>query len=228
MTKNAWDTDLLNANGEVLIGSGTSSPVSATISSGTNCTVVNGANSIQLTYTGSKSGDWVLTHSASASASSELTFTGLSSTYFAYVFVIDNYVPDVDGERLAFQLSVDNGSTWDSVSTYYFRAWLTSGGSTASGEANGSSSNFVGSGSAAPGNGTNESSSSVTWVWNPSAVAYTRVTNICSVIDQATDPAIVSIQSGRENATAINAVRLFNAGADITTAEVRVYGVLSA
>lgn len=230
MTQNAWKTDQLNANGEVLIGNGTSSPSASTITNGTNCTIVNGANSVQFTYSGSTSGDWVLTHSASASSSAQLTFTGLSSTYFAYVMVIDNYKPGTDTERLKYQLSTDNGSTWDSTSNYYFRGWeVNNSGSVGPLEADSTSSNVIGSSGADPGNATNETCSSISWFYNPNSTTFTRVTNIGQVIDSAGAPFLLSIESGRESAAAaVDAIRLFNDAGNIATAEVRLYGVLAA
>jgi len=228
MTQNAWNTDQLNANGEVLIGSGTGRPTATTLTGGTNCTIVNGANTSQITYSGSSSGDMVLTHSASASNSAELTFTGLSSTYFCYMVVVDNYVPAVDNNRLYFQTSTDNGSSYDSGSSdYYYRGWESEGGTVGALDGEFDKSNITGSGTYQPGNATNESGSAISFFWNPSASDYLRVTNFNAQIDDTGALALLSIHSGRIQATAVNAFRMFCSGGNITTAEVRVYGMVA-
>ena len=199
MTKNIWDTDTLSANGETYFGNGTNPPSVANFTEGTNCTIVKTAGGNQFTHSGAGAGDWVLTHSASASGSSELTFTGLSSTYNVYVVVVDNFVPANDGDRLAYQTSTDNGSSYDSVaSDYYFRGWYVfTDGVTSALDSDSSSTNILGSGSAEPGNNTNESSSSITWFYNPSASDFLRATNFNTVINTSGDPQLVSISSGR-------------------------------
>ena len=226
MTQNAWNSPNLDANGEVLIGSGSTIPVATTITGGTNCTVVNGANTVQLTYTGSTAGDWVLTHSASASNSTELTFTGLSSTYFVYMIVVDNYVPANDGDRFYYQTSTDGGSSYDSGSSdYYYQGWeADNGGTVGALDGEFDKSNILGSGTYQPGNATNESSSAVSYFYNPSASDYLRSTNFNTTRDDTGETVLLAIHSGRLQATAVDAIRLFCSGGNITTAEVRIYG----
>ena len=170
MTKNSWNTDQLNANGEMLIGNGSGPPTAATLTGGTNCTIVNGANSAQITYSGSTGGDWVLLGSQSASSASSVEFTSiLSSTYFAYVLIVSDYVPGTDGERLLWQASTNNGSSWDSSSTYYFKGWSVDGSGTLTfndADLTGSG-NIVGTGNVPPGSSANETSCCVTWFYTP-------------------------------------------------------------
>ena len=229
MTQNAWNTDYPNANGETLIGNGTSRPTSTTITGGSNCTVVNTSGGIQLTYSGATTGDWVLTHSASASNSSELTFTGLSSTYFTYMICVDNFVPANDGDRLAYQTSTDGGSSYDSGSNnYYFRGMSIEGDGTINAlDSDSTSTNVLGSGTCDPGNATNETSSGIVYFYNPSASDYMRATSWNAVTDNTGDLCWLTIATGRSQATAVDAFRMFCSGGNITTCEVRVYGLVA-
>jgi len=228
MTQNAWNTDQLNANGEMLIGNGSNPPSAGTLTGGTNCTIVNGANSSQITYTGSTTGGWVLISSQTASSASSVEFTGLSSTYHAYVLVVTAYIPGTDNNRLLLGFSTDNGSTWDTTSTIYFRGWSILGNGTTS--TNDSditeTANIIGSASVAPGNATGESSSCVAWIFNPSATDYLRVTSYSAVIDTSAEAGGNTIMSGRETASAVNAVRCVNLGSNLS-GEFRLYGVVA-
>ncbi len=66
--------------------------------------------------------------SATASASSELTFTGLSSYIMVRLTFVD-LLRATASSTLRMQLSVDNGSTWDSTTDYGTR-WLDNAAST--------------------------------------------------------------------------------------------------
>lgn len=228
MTINAWNTDQLNADGEMLIGSGSNPPSAGTLTGGTNCTIVNGSNSAQVTFSGSTTGDWVLLSSQSASSASTVEFTSLlSSTYFAYVLLVTAYVPGTDGDLLKMGFSTDNGSTWD-TNTTYFRGWTCDGGGTNTYNSADSTGNIniVGSSAVDPGNGSNEKSCCAAWIFNPTDTQYTRVTSYSSVIDSSADHGHNSIMSGLESASAINAIRAENDNSDIT-GEFRLYGILA-
>ena len=230
MTQNAWGTDYLDANGETLIGNGTNPPSVSKITGGANCNVVPTANGIQLTYTGSTSGDYVLTHTASASGSSSLDFTGLSSTYFCYMLVVDNFVPATDGDRLQYRTSTDDGVSWDSgASDYYFRGWIVDDSSTvAAVDADSANTNIIGSSGTPPGNAANETSSAISFFYNPSASDYLRSTNLHVLMNTSTNLESGSISSGRKQAVAVNGIQLLCASGTITSAEVRIYGMVAA
>lgn len=228
MTLNAWNTDQLNANGEMLIGSGSNPPTAGTLTGGTNCTIVNGANSAQVTFSGSATGDWVLLSSQSASSASTVEFTSLlSSTYFFYMLLVTAYVPGTDGDRLKMGFSTDNGSTWD-TSTTYFRGWTVNGsGTNTFNDADSTGNiNIVGSSAVDPGNATNEKSCCAALIFNPTDTQYTRVTSYSSVIDSSGEHGCNTIMSGLESASAINAIRAENDNSDIT-GEFRLYGMLA-
>lgn len=228
MTINAWNTDQLDANGEMLIGNGSNPPSAGTLTGGTNCTIVNGANSAQVTFSGATTGDWVLTHSSSASAAASVEFTGISSTYYMYVLVIDGYAPGTDTERLQWQTSSDDGSTWDTTNNFYFRGWSCDDtGATSTLDADGTGgTNVIGSSGIDPGSAANETCSAICFFYNPTAAAYQRVSSWNTCIDSSGDVGILSVFTGRESATAINAIRCINSSSDID-GEFRMYGVVA-
>ncbi|WP_422723047.1 hypothetical protein [Flavobacterium sp.] len=61
--------------------------------------------------------------SQTASNSASISFTGLSSTYKAYKFVVVNINPNNDNDELRFNFSTDNGSNYNvTKTTTFFRA----------------------------------------------------------------------------------------------------------
>jgi hypothetical protein len=67
---------------------------------------------------------WVLISTATASASSTIEFTNLSSTYHKYVVVITDVDVSNDNTQFNMRTSTDNGSTWDSGGTDYDWAYI--------------------------------------------------------------------------------------------------------
>jgi len=227
MTNNAWNSPDLNADGEVLIGNGTNSPTATTLTAGTNCTITNGAGSIQLGFSGGSGGSFVLVGTASCNGTAEVTFTSLSSTYFSYILFIDNYIPGTDDSRLYLQTSTDNGSNYDDGgSDYYNRGWLIDEGATYDSFIEDEDRvNLIGCSDADPGDDTDESCSCITTIYNPSASDLTRITNYNMIIDSSEDNNFMSIQSGRIDDTAVDAIRIFASTGNIGKAEIRFYGV---
>lgn len=231
MTKNLWDTDQLNANGETLIGNGSGVPSVSTITSGTNCTVVNGANSIQLTYTGSSgSSDFELISSATASSSSSIVFTNLSSSYFTYIIIITGFIPSTDGDILYMRTSTDNGSSYDSGSSDYWiygYSWASYGIAAKIKTDPGSFMNACGNVNSPPGNGTNESSCAFINIHNPSSTNYTRFNQLGCVFDNISGLAGEMQQPGRFSAADVDAIQFTCPSSTIASGEFRLYGLIS-
>lgn len=61
---------------------------------------------------------WQFISTATASASSSIEFTGLSSTYQMYAVVVSDVYADFDTSHLTLEASTDNGSTWDTGNNY--------------------------------------------------------------------------------------------------------------
>jgi hypothetical protein len=64
-------------------------------------------------------GAWVEISRATASSSATIDFTGISSTYDAYMVEIYNAVPATDQAQMLFRTSTDGGSSYDSGASDY-------------------------------------------------------------------------------------------------------------
>jgi len=67
-------------------------------------------------------GDWVKIASATASASASIAFTGLTSSYRAYIIYFDNVIPVTNSVNFLLRTSTNNGVSYDSGASDY--AWL--------------------------------------------------------------------------------------------------------
>ena len=136
MTQNAWNTDYPNADGEILIGSGSGRALAANITGDATISITNGANSIQIDNGVGAAGDLVKISSSTASASSSIAFTGLSSTYIAYILFYFNVAPATNAVTMLLRTSTDNGSSYDSGSSDYgWVSWTQNDASSSSGDA---------------------------------------------------------------------------------------------
>jgi len=227
MTQNAWNTPYSSANGQLLIAQATGRPAWATITQGTATTITNGAGSISVAFT-APSGDFVHIASATASSSSEITFTGLSSTYDTYVIEMQGVQPATDGVIMYMQTSTDNGSTYDSGATDY--AWNSSGtndGGTIDPEGS-TGDTKIGlageQGSEELGNGTNETLAGNITIYKPSDTTYTKVNFNLTYLDVAADNNSLTGGGARLSAADVDAVRLYMSSGNIATGNFRLYG----
>ena len=122
--------DLANGtDGELITWDAAGAP--ATVSVGTSGHVLtsNGVGAAPTFQAASGGGDWTLVSSASASASSAITFTGLSSTYHVYKLIITGITASSDG-YLRLRTSTNNGSSYDTdASDYAYMSQAASGNS---------------------------------------------------------------------------------------------------
>jgi len=228
MTNNAWNTPFSSSNGQLLIGQATGRPAWATVTQGTGSTVTNGAGSISVAFDDA-TGDWELISSATASSSSEITFTGLSSTYDSYQLVIHNLQPATDGSIFLMQTSTDGGSTYDSgASDYAWNSIGTNDGGTfdPEGSAGDTKISLIGDQSSEEmGSGTNETASGYIWIFNPSGTDYTKVFYAFSYTDLVDDQCSVTGGGSRLSAADVDAIRLFMDSGNISTGNFRLYGM---
>ena len=68
---------------------------------------------------GGGAGSYELISSSTASSSASISFTGLSSTYFAYEIILADVQPATDDVYLAIRTSSNNGSSYDSGASDY-------------------------------------------------------------------------------------------------------------
>lgn len=229
-TNNAWNTPDLTEDGQLLIGNGTNRPTATTLTQGANATITNNPGSIEIAAAAGGSSGWVLISSATANSSANIDFKDLSSTYFTYIVIIDNYQPVTDTARLRMRTSTDNGISFDSSSgDYSFNGWIVTNTGLAS-EADGANASeltILGSSSAPPGNATNETCSAFVNIYNPSAADYTRIVSFTEIIDSSGDPNIACFSAPRREAVAVDAIRFIASTGNISTGEFRLYGIVA-
>ena len=231
MTNNAWNTPYPNTNGKTLIGNGTSRPSSNTITSGTNCSVVNDAGSIKFTFSGSTAGDWDLLGSASiTSATASVEFLNLTNTYSSHVIVIDNYSPDSTSEiLLKMQISSNNGSTW--TSNHWIVGWFKIGtaAQTLLDDVNVDGIYLIGNADhpSAPSNASNSTGSCLCIMHGLIGAGSHLGTNICIFKNNAGTSCFQVADVYANNDSIINAIRFLGNSGNIGKMELRFYGLRS-
>lgn len=232
MTQNAWNTSTLESagDGKILIGSGSGRPTAANITAGTSVSITNGTNSITVGKSSGGSGNWILISTATASASSSINFTGLSSTYFMYVIRFSNLAPATDQTTLWLRTSTNNGSSYDAGASDY--NWNTlhldsSGTQTSSLDTADSSIELMGptGGSNEMGNGSNESGSGFIYIFNPSHSKVTYVYMDGFYFNESGSNNAEWTAGYRDSTTAVNAVRIMMDSGNIATGDFVLYGV---
>lgn len=227
MTQNAWNTPYSSANGQLLIGSGSGRPAWATLTQGDATTITNGAGSITVAFDAA-SGDFEFISSATASGSSEITFTGLSSTYDTYMITMQGVQPSTDGSIMQMQTSTDGGSTYDSGASDY--AWNSAGtndGGTIDPEGS-TGDTKIGlageQGSEELGSGTNETLAGNIWMYNLSDTEYSKFNFNFSYLDLVADHCSLTGGGARLSAADVDAVRIFMDSGNISTGTFKLYG----
>ena len=169
--------------------------------------------------------DWVLISSATASASAQIVFTGLTSTYGAYVIVMTDVVAENDGVVMFLRTSTDGGASYDSgVSDYGWVLHYVFTVATVNTDSADSEITMLGAGL---GNAANESLNGKITLYRPSSATYTHV-SWEAVYDESTLGGMV-FETGagqRLSAADVDAVRLAFSTGNITSGEFRLYGLL--
>lgn len=169
-------------------------------------------------------GDWVLVSSATASSSTSIDFTGLSSTYFAYKIVIQGMKPGTDSVDFLIRTSTDGGSTYDSGASDY--KWVNEGtGASVVGirDSADSSIQVAGTGFAVLTTTSPAVYSADITLYNPSSTEPTQLgwhfIYNGSAVAQLVGGGIVSA------AADVDAIRFFMSSGNIATGEFRLYGL---
>lgn len=227
MTNNAWNTPTSTANGQLLIAQASGSPAWGTVTQGSGSTVTNGAGSITVAFDAASS-DFVLISSSTASSSSEITFTGLSSTYNTYMISMQGVVPGTDNVALYFQTSTDNGSTYDSGASDYqwnYNVW-SSGVGDNEGDTSDSKIAIAGQSSGEElGTAAGETLSGTIFIFNPSATTYTKFISTGNYHDDTTSISGYTGGGFRESAADVDAVRLYMSSGNIASGTFKLYGM---
>ena len=172
----------------------------------------------------------VLVGTATPSAAATVEFTGLSSTYFAYVLDMQEVIPATDDAGLIFRMSVDNGSTFiSSAGAYKYAAnYVVDDGTTGawSDTADTLIDLTLDTATNGVGTGTNESLEGRIILYNPSAVALKKITwQVCYT---AAAPALIHVGGGAVLSavtTAVDAIQVSFTTGNIESGEFRLYGI---
>lgn len=227
MTNNCWNTPFSSTNGQLLIGRASGRPAWNTITQGTGCTITNGAGSIEVAFDNATL-DWELVASATASSSATIDFTGLSSTYDAYMIVLHNVQPATDGVIMYLRTSTNGGVSYDSGAANY--AWASLGmndGGTLDPEGSTGDTQISLAGDQASeelGNATNETLSGYIWVFKPSTAAYTKMYFAFTYTDLSGDQNSLHGSAARLAAADVDAIRIFMSSGNISIGNFRLYG----
>lgn len=187
----------------------------------------NGAGALP-TFQSGGSGSWVKISSTTASASSSVSFTGLSSTYISYVVVITNLVPTTNGTDLYLRTSADNGATYaSSASDYKTAGFLTVDNTYVGISAVAGAQLIVGgmSGSYSLGNGTGMVANGVLYIHNPSASLRCHVTGHIASLNSSSYQMIDFVNGWRDAAAAVNAIQFFMSSGTIASGTFTLYGI---
>lgn len=224
MTQNAWDTDTLDTNGQLLIGSGSGRPIGATLTAGSaNLTVTNGAGSITVATVDS-SCQWVKITSSEASSSASIDFTGLSGTYLAYRVIINGLKAASNQTTLYFRTSTDNGSNFDEGASDYQWGFLETDTSSNSASVDTADSEIQMT-SNENGDQSNETADLEVYVYDPSAATFTKVIWSCIMSDDSTTRRAYNGGGYRQDTTAVNAIQFLMDSGNIASGTFVLYGL---
>ena len=231
MTNNAWNTPYPDADGEILIGNAAGRPSAANITGDADITITNGAGSIQIDNIAAGSSDLVKISSTTASSDSSVDFTGLSSTYFAYIITLTNVQPETDEVELWFRTSTDNGSNFDDSSSDYawnsFAIYASDGTAVAPADASDSKIKLFGHATDELTTTANKKLSGVLYLFNPSASKFTFVISQGFYSSAYPDYTQKHIGGYRLDDTAVDAIRFLMSSGNIDSGIFTLYGVVA-
>jgi len=174
-------------------------------------------------------GAMVLAASATASSSSEIVFTSLSSSYRAYMLEYDSVYVSSNGEGITCRVSTDNGGSY--LTSGYTRAlvkYSSAGGSIAVNGSSGDSLFYIGSLDGFS-NSSSNTGSGILYFFAPNTgsspfciTEHTVTRNTSSVNEFVTGSMF------NTSTTAINAFKLYTGVGTITAGNFRLYGLVNA
>lgn len=227
MTQNCWNTPTSSANGQLLIGSSSGPAAWATITDGTATTVTEGAGTISVAFD-TASGSFELISSATASTSTSIDFTDLSSTYDTYLLTMQGVKPGTDDVIMRMQTSTNNGVSYDSGATDY--CWNSIGvndGGTLDPEGSTGDNEISLAGDQASeelGNSTNETLAGNLWIYKPAGTGYTKFNFDFTFLDLAQDQNSVTGGAARLSAADVDAITIYMTSGSVSVGNFRLYG----
>jgi hypothetical protein len=172
-------------------------------------------------------GAMTLISSATASASSSITFTGLSSTYSSYIVFFIAVIPATDNVDFYFRTSTNNGSSYDSGASDYLWAHNGAGAQNATSNSTGDTAiNLTGTDV----NQDLDSSGLYTGyinIYRPSAADRCLV-EWCAAKTEANTSMITQRGCGARNTAAdVDAIQFLTSSGNITSGTFKLYGIIA-
>jgi len=176
-----------------------------------------------LTWAEAGGGALVHLSSQTASSSSTINFTQISSTYNTYRFVFENVLPGTNNPSFAIRTSTDGGSSYDSGSSDYFRTgFWENGASVTNNTGTVAYGYFVSAG--VNSDASNGGVSGSLELYNPLGTSYTMWVSSTVASDGSNDPTAQFFCGHRQSAADVDAVQfLFDSGV-IASGTIRMYG----
>lgn len=174
------------------------------------------------------SGGLVLVGSATASNDATIDFTGLSSTYQAYLLVASNVVPATDSVNTYIRLGTGAGPTYLTGASSYSWAYGYAGHDSTDGGVGDNTSDIIRL-SATAGNATGEAFSFSLWLYDPSDTStYKGVSGTSVRLNQNAQLYTTHFGGVARTTSAVTAIRFFFSSGNVSTGEFRLYGVKNA
>ncbi len=222
-------TDLADGtDGELITWNASGNPDTVAVGTSGHVLTSNGAGAAPTfqAAAGGGSQDWELVASATASSDASISFTGLSSTYFAYRAVLADIAPATDNVQLWLRTSTDNGSSYDSGASDYqhvrFGGEMTTGASIFLGADNADAQIIL---CAGIGNATNEAANVEILLYNLSASLYANVTWASSFTFKNGNGYALNGSGVRVSAADVDAIQFLLSSGNISSGEIRLYGL---
>jgi hypothetical protein len=169
----------------------------------------------------------VLLSTQTASASTSLNFTGISSTYGTYLFILEDIRPATDGAILYFRTSTNGGGAYDSGATNYTYRMETD--TLDSGPAVATISGGQNSGiqlTGQVGNASDEGVSGMLYLIKPSGTTRNKmITGRMHAHNTSGTPVLTKVDGYRAATTDIDAVRFIMSAGNITSGSIKMYGI---
>jgi hypothetical protein len=167
--------------------------------------------------------DVVLIDTQTASTSSTISFTGLSSTYAKYVVELLGVTPDTDTVTLQLRTSTDNGSSYDSgASDYSWTRIVTKSNTIAA--AQDTADDSIELHAFPTGTGTNDVVNGSVTIFDPSATTYTMIRSDFSTIDDDDAITLGSYVGVRLSAADVDAIQFSFDSGNIASGTFKLYG----
>lgn len=170
----------------------------------------------------------VLLATGTASASASLEFTGIDSTYSKYRFELSGIVPATDNTILNMQYSTDNGSTYITTNYKYSTVGLNSNNVSQNANSTGTTAISVMGSVTGVGNTSGESLSGHVVLDNPSSASLLKNIHAECSFYNAEQVLVVTAGVHPTTTAAVDAVKFFMNTGNITSGEIRMYGIKDA